>query len=1462
MKRTRAEALVLVNWRGVFYSRYELDPHVTALEGSNGAGKTTVMIAAYIVLLPDMSRLRFTNLGETGATGGDKGVWGRLGELGRPSYAAMEFALPKKERWVAGVHLERRSEPSVEPTPFIVTGLGPEVRLQDLFLIRRGDEELVPELQELRENAARLGAQLKVFNSARDYFAMLFEHGVTPLRLGSDEEKNKLNEMLKTSMTGGLSRALTSELRDFVLKEEGGLEDTLRQMRGQLDTCRRTRTEVRESRQLLGEIGGVFLAGHMMFTAAYLATRERADEHLRRVADAEAAERIAYDGQEQARAALRRVLDALEALQQRRVELLDTLAETGAKRDRMAAALDALAELERLGETLAELTERREASRRRREEAEASRGRAKAEVQMARLAFERAAAGMADHQRGLEELHRRAGAYHQVTRRLREAGAALGGDVVRADELEQPEQLETALVRVRAELERVDVERREKKTRLADADAHRVRHGRAMAALLALDPKGPGDTPHEDALEALRRYREAQSLAERLPEIERGVEETKRLATRQEKVRQRALNLGLEPAGGSAELVRAHDEAEASKRRHEAAEREARAELAAAQERMAVLEAERRVLMVRDELWPRLEDIARRLDVTDRDGLDRARRLLSESQTTLRRREDQARAERDRLQTEARALLAVSGPYPPELLALRDKLEGEVVASLFEESSADEAAHWEARLGGLARAILVDDPKVAARRLGDRPDVLDEVVLLPRGVDLSALVEPIRGLGNDRELVVQEGAATRVSRIPSRPRLGRRARQARAAELETRAAETSQQLVEIRNLQRQAERLLAESETLLIEQAHWLAGNPRSRLGELRSTLAELESSLPVLRANVAHHLDAARALEPRVASLRGLLGEALLLDPPDHGARLLELEDEQRRARDAKRRVMALSNEARLLESELGVLRSPPLEVEEREALAAELGSLTNLRERLDLGAESLAYVVQNREALAWSDAIDQLAAKEALNEALTRQLRQAEQLRQESEGRLSAADETCDEANREQSEAEAEHRVVFVAHRSALNRFEALGIAEPSPHELEALVVALASLEAERAELEPRRDLLLGERGAKERAQEDAEQKLVECQGRLVAERRDAEPALARWERLRTRAEQLGLTRGAIPEALAEVRGTPNLHQVALTNRALLREKLTHARGGEELLPLVELRADTSPQEEGYLELWLAIRDWLRRCLPAQVAEVDDPSEALARFKDQLVGLEEKLERDEAVLRGNSEDIASSIATHIRNAKRQIKSLNKHLGEIAFGGIAAIRIQVLHDERMEAVLAALREGAAQGAMFQSDTPLEDALDELFRRFGGGKAGGQRLLDYRQYLRLQVEVQRKSGTQWEVANPTRLSTGEAIGVGAALMMVVLTEWERYATMLRGKKAHGSLRFLFLDEANRLSQDNLGVLFDLCQTLDLQLLIAAPEVARAEGNTTYRLVRKVTAEGREEVEVSGRRAVS
>src|SRR4051794_15378882 len=248
------------------------------------------MIAAYVVLMPDMSRLRFTNLGESGATGGDKGIWGRLGEPGSASYAALEIELPAGARLIAGVELTRKSEPSVEAQPFLITGLNPEYRLQDLLLQRRDGADEVPTRAELSENARALGGVLSGYGTVKEYFAALFERGVSPLRLSTDEDRNKFNEMLRTSMTCGISRALTSELRSFLLREESGLSDTLTRMRGNLDACRRTRVEVSEAQRLEHEIAGVYDVGQSMFSAALLATREEARELEALVETAQSAE--------------------------------------------------------------------------------------------------------------------------------------------------------------------------------------------------------------------------------------------------------------------------------------------------------------------------------------------------------------------------------------------------------------------------------------------------------------------------------------------------------------------------------------------------------------------------------------------------------------------------------------------------------------------------------------------------------------------------------------------------------------------------------------------------------------------------------------------------------------------------------------------------------------------------------------------------------------------------------------------------------------------------------------------------------------------------------------------------------------------------------------------------------------------------------------------------------------------
>ena len=1467
MNRTRAHALVLVNWQGVFYERYLLDKHVTALEGPNGAGKTTVMIAAYVVLLPDMSRLRFTNLGETGATGGDKGIWGRLGELGRPSYAALDFVLADSRRLIAGVHLERKGEPSVEPTPFLLTDLDADVRLQDLMLLRQGDYEAVPELAELRENAGRLGGRLQVFSTAREYFAALFDHGVTPMRLGTDEERNKLNEMLRTSMTGGISRVLTSELRSFLLKEESGLADTLQTMRANLDACRRTRIDVQESQRLEREIGEVFEAGQAMFVAAYLATRERASELQRRAVESETARTAALRALQEAQDALARATESFSSAEARRLELETSLQEARRWLDRLQQALAAWRDLAKRRRDLEEAVEAEARATGHRALAEQERDARKAALRRAQDDYGRAANGLEDLEKGLEELHRRADAHRQVMRRWTLVGSSMG------DRERTPSEISSILRQRREELEGVDAVRRGDLRNLADAEAHRGQFAELLRTLVSVcGSEVDAGAARNAALDVLHTQRSREALASRIPDIARDRDEALRLAARQHSTRERAQRLGvsLEPGSSSQGVRLLLDEAESAREGHTEAERTARSDLAATERILADSRSRRRELLEREAQWTDLQARATRLEqalaesVVDRAGLDAARARAVELLRSATHSEERLTESIERSIAAANALDAGRGAVDSALLRMKDDLDAELLSSTFDDIPIEQAGIVEARLGSLAHALVVDDPHACATAIADRPGELSTVWLVSReAADQNRWADEESLTGALGDVIVEEGPAVRVTRIPNQPSLGRKARRRRAEELRKEAQRFDAEREETRARRRACERNAADADALLAGCAVWLAGDPAPSIAELDHATVEHEARIDALRRNAARHADAAAKLRPRIEALRDLLADAHLLDAPDHAERARQLTQEHRSAKLAFEEAAKHAPACRVLEEGLEVLKRLPLTEPDVEALRRRVVALQEQRDLLDAAIEALEYAFGHFEAFAWVDAEATLGREEALMPGLKHQLVQ-------SKAAMDAADRESEEAAAAYEAATAAWRgedarrgAALEQVRAAESRFLEVGVDEPTEEAERGGRREVERLEAEQHELTTRVSLLAAERGRCEMDGEQKAQVLQAAEERLENDRREAEPAVERWHGLRARAAEHNLLSSVNAMGSSDVsgiRGHVNLVQESNRQSAVLIERLRSAQGGLKVIQdMMSPPAAEIAFGDASLEKWLVVRDWLRRRLPAQVAEVDDPSEALLRLRDQLASLEARLSTQEQDLRGASEDVARGIDVHIRKARGQVNRLNKHLDGVAFGHIDRIRVRLEPVDRMEQVLRALRAGEAQTLLFQGDIPIEEALDEIFRRYGGGRTGGQRLLDYREYIHLQVQIRRSARADWEAANPTRVSTGEAIGVGAALMMVVLTEWERDANLLRGRRSSGSLRLLFLDEANRLSNDNLATLFDLCQNLDLQLLIAAPEVARAEGNTTYHLARFAKADGREEVVVSGRR---
>ncbi|MBK7827214.1 chromosome partition protein MukB [Nannocystis sp.] len=1461
MKRVTAHTLVLVNWRGVFYQRYLMDPRVTALEGSNGAGKTTVMIAAYVVLLPDMNLLRFTNVGEHGATGGDRGLHGRLGEAGSPTYAVLDLRIGD-ERLIAGVLLERRAEPSVELSPFVITGLGVDVALQDVLLDRQ-EQDRVPEVQRLRELAAQAGGKLKMFASAREYFAELFERGVTPLRLAADEERRKYNEMLRTSMMGGISRTLADGLRGFLLKEETGLADTLKRMRQNLDACRRTRSEVGEARQIEAEISDVYEAGLKLFAAAVHASRERAEESLvrlkeaRRVASDMQLEHVRITGDHEA---------AIELRDEARSELEGTTrraqdGERGLERLRTANKLhlrigeDEVVERARVAahaEAMAMRDGAEQAAR------DAGQGR-----EAARTAHTRAAEGLADFKQGFEELERRAAEHRVVVTRLADARAGLPGEDVK------PATLVDVTRRCDERLRGLDVELAQLARQLAVAGEQREAFTRVLAALERLiQPERIADgDAHGRAEQCLADLREREALAQQKPTLKQALADARARQSKQCVVRQSARSvLGADAALGSESLREAHESADTSA--HDLAERLRTAQSSAVDatrrsEVAATLIAELESLSRRwSELRRRADELRVRHErpTFTRGELEALRVHLQAERDAVHRKHEEQLERRDRVTAEARHLEQSGGQFAPDLLKARDLVGAELLAGRFDDVSLAEAGELQARLGPLHAALIVDDVHAAATRLAAAKDRPETLWLVGQEAALDLDNDPPERLG--RDLLVAAAEGWRLTRIPEQPTLGKRARQRQIESLRREEATLTAECQQLAAQEAALAGSLRDIAGLMPDVAILERTDPQPELARARRDAAVATDALTRLAAEIAALKPMLAAAEARRGALVRLLPDANLLDPPDFTEEASRLAVCLAEADAAELELRRCAADRTQLARGLETLRSVPLTEAELADMRHRQAAAIEARDTLQHVVSALRFVHDHIAALEWTDAEAALAAKVRLKPALERQLEIARDQLERAETTAKRAEAELQSATLRCNATDAQLQTIVAALADQRARLAELGIDDASD-------TALAAAEAEVAALSRRvAELTVDERDLADKAATWAE-RLRNAKSKLEAAERDVEdktrawePERDGWESLRREAEDKGLLAAtSTPTIVQEMldQGSVNLWSKVSNYTTLLSERLRKIRDGTELAEQVrQTMAGPARTSTAALGAWIAVRDWLRRRVPAQIAEVDDPLAALARLREHLERLERRLEEQEQALRGETGDVARNIETAIRKAHQQISRLNGELARVSFGSICGVRIRVDRVDRMEQVLHALKEGAAQELLWQRSLTIEDALDELFRQVGGGKISGHRLLDYREYLGLAVEVQRRASPTWEVANPTRMSTGEAIGVGAALMMVVLTSWERDANLLRAKRSLGTLRILFLDEANRLSQDNLAILFDLCESLELQLLLAAPEVARAEGNTTYRLVRQVDR-GREEVLVTGRR---
>ncbi len=580
------------------------------------------------------------------------------------------------------------------------------------------------------------------------------------------------------------------------------------------------------------------------------------------------------------------------------------------------------------------------------------------------------------------------------------------------------------------------------------------------------------------------------------------------------------------------------------------------------------------------------------------------------------------------------------------------------------------------------------------------------------------------------------------------------------------------------------------------------------------------------------------------MAQLNRLLPRVSLLNDDTLADRCDEIRERLMEAEEAARFIHQHGSQLAKLEAVASVLQSDP---EQFEQLKEDYQYARQIQRDARQQAFALTEVVQRRAHFSYSDSAAMLDGNSDLNEKLRRRLEQAEAERTRCRELLRSHAQQLSQF----SQLMASLKSSFDTKKELLNdlhkELQDIGVRADSGAEERARIrrdelhTALSNNRSRRNQLEKALTYCEAEMSNLTRKLKQLERGYFEMREHVVT-------AKAGWCAVMRMVKDNGVERRLHRRELAYQSGD---ELRSMSDKALGALRLAVA-DNEHLRDVLRMSEDPK-RPERKIQFFVAVYQHLRERIRQDIIRTDDPVEAIEQMEIELGRLTEELTSREQKLAISSRSVANIIRKTIQREQNRIRMLNQGLQSVSFGQVNSVRLNVNVRETHATLLNVLSEQHEQHQdLFNSNRlSFSEALAKLYQRLNPQIDMGQRtpqtigeeLLDYRNYLEMEVEVNR--GTDgWLRAESGALSTGEAIGTGMSILVMVVQSWEEESRRLRGKDI-SPCRLLFLDEAARLDAKSIATLFELCERLEMQLIIAAPENISPEKGTTYKLVRKV-----------------
>nr|WP_230781463.1 chromosome partition protein MukB [Gallibacterium anatis] len=1460
-ERGKFRSLTLINWNGFFARTFDLDDLVTTLSGGNGAGKSTTMAGFVTALIPDLTLLHFRNTTEAGASGGsrDKGLYGKL----RPGvcYAILDTINSHRQRALVGVRLQQIAgrDRKVDIKAFSVQGLSLSISPTEVFTDKISETQAkVIGLNEVKEKVEQLGAGFKQYHSVADYHSFMFDMGIIPKRLRSSSDRSKFYKLIEASLYGGISSAITRSLRDYLLPENVGVKKAFQDMEVALRENRMTLEAIKVTQ------GDRDLFKHLITQSTdYVAAdyMRHANERRHNIEAILSQRHELFNTKQQLNLAQHNIVDFSREVSQLKEAEKALEIDYQSANDHYNLVVNAQRhqeKIERYQQDVESLTENIEEQQGIVEEAQINLETQREQVEAIEEEIESIRDQLADYQQALNAQQTRSVQYQQAVQTLEKAKNITGITTLTAESAEQyqaefEEQAEVLTERV-LELEQ----------KLSVADIAKNQFDKAYQLVCKIhDENIARDQAYEAAKQILRDYpaqklqlQQANTLKSKLTELQQKAEQQRRV--------QQQLAVFNQQSGqalNSAEMLE-----------HYALQQE---EIGAELEEQlnALIEQRSGLRQQRDHYQALYQQYAQKapLWLTAQAALERIQEQVSQqfqsAQSVMdfmqvqlnKERElvilrDQLQQKKEHLEQQILRLTQPDGSEDPRLNQLAEKFGGVLLSELYDDVDISDAPYFSALYGPARHAIVVRDLEAVKPLLQDLQDCPDDLYLIegdPNAFDDSVLSAQELNAGvvvqvSEREL--------RYSTFPEIPLFGRAAREKHLETLREQRDEIAEQFAQVSFDVQKCQRLHQQlSQFVGSHLALAFEVDPEELMKEVQQQRTDVERELAAFTDQEQQLRSQIADIRQQLQQLNKLLPHLSLLEADDLEQQIEAFQEQLDIAEESAIFVRQKGNWIEQLEPIATALQSDP---EQHQTLQQDYQRAVELQKLIQQKLFAVTDVVSRLPHFAYQESVE--IETSTLSTALRERLEQMQQQREQVREALQQAQHQFSQYQQVLTGLTTSRDVKQQTLQELLDEVAQLGVRVDADAENRAktrrdelyqqlsvnrqrynyLEKQLAVLESESDSLN--KALRKLERDYKTQREMVVMAKISWCAVQRLSRHSDVEKRLHRRELAYLSAEEL---RSMSDKALGALRN-------AVTDNEYLRDALR--------------LSEDSAKPENKVKFFIAVYQHLRERIRQDILKTDDPIDAIEQMEVELSRLTEELTSREQKLAISADSVANIMRKTIQREQNRIRLLNQGLQNIAFGQVKSVRLVVNIRDTHAMLLDALSgQKAEYEDLFNNNKiTFSEALAKLYQRLNPHIDMGQRspqtigeeLLDYRHYLDLEVEVFR-GADGWLRAESGALSTGEAIGTGMSILLMVVQSWEEESRRLRGKDII-PCRLLFLDEAARLDAKSISTLFELCDRLDMQLLIAAPENISPEKGTTYKLVRKI-AHNQEFVHVVG-----